>query len=253
MSQTNWKNFDWLKGIESTIINLRAGNPNQKLFAAFDADGTLWPGDLGENFFKWQIKNCLELKLPPDPWRYYRASKNSGDPRPAYLWLAQINQGIPLSKVRSWAQSAFQSVQNEQSFAFQHSLISLLLKHKVEIFIVTASIKWAVEPGVLQYGLGFDQVIGIETHCENNVITEKQKGVISYRAGKVTALLEKTGGIEPFLSCGNSMGDLELLECATHHKITVQSAPIGHELHSTESELTAIGKSKNWISISLIQ
>ncbi len=253
MSQTNWKNLDWLKGIESTILDLRKFHATQKLYAAFDADGTLWPGYLGENFFKWHIKNCHKLNLPPDPWDYYRKKKNSGDPRPAYLWLAQINQGQQLSQVRNWAKSAFQAVQNEQSFAFQHTLISLLLQHKVEIFIVTASIKWAVEPGVIQYGLGFDQVIGVETLCENNIVTNKQKGVISYREGKVKALLERTGGIQPFLSCGNSMGDLELLESATHHQITVQSAPAGHELYATESELSAISKSRNWISISLIQ
>ena len=77
--------------------------------AAFDADGTLWDSDLGEQFFQYQIEHCQlpKLKEVGDPWKYYRESK-SEDPRAAYLWLAQINRGQKIEQVRAWATDAIE-------------------------------------------------------------------------------------------------------------------------------------------------
>ena len=49
--------------IEKNIAELK--NSQKKLVAAFDADGTLWDADLGENFFQYQIDHKL-VELPPD-------------------------------------------------------------------------------------------------------------------------------------------------------------------------------------------
>src|SRR4051812_277802 len=79
---------------------------NSRPVAAFDADGTLWDTDLGENFFKWQVQHSNLPDLPKDPWRHYRDWKEGDDPRPAYLRLAQINKGQSLKQVQGWAEQA---------------------------------------------------------------------------------------------------------------------------------------------------
>lgn len=219
-----------------------------KPVAAFDADGTLWDTDMGESFFQYQIEHKL-VPLPPDPWSHYHEMKKlNGDPRAAYLWLAQINKDIPLETVRGWAQKSLEAIRPVPIFSEQKKLIELLLGKGVEVYVVTASIKWAVEPGAQTLGIDFDHVIGIETTVESGLLTERKKGIISYREGKVDALLEKTGGKKPFLASGNTMGDFHLLESASHISLAVSAAARDEALFKTEKELQEQAAQKSWLA-----
>ena len=113
----NYKNFstDIWNQIESTVNRLK--KQNQKLIAAFDADGTLWDTDLGENFFQYQIDNH-QCKFPQNPFDHYLEMKKiNNDPRSAYVWLAQINAGHKLETVQKWAQDAFNTIQPRPIFS----------------------------------------------------------------------------------------------------------------------------------------
>jgi phosphoserine phosphatase len=220
---------------------------NPRPVAAFDADGTLWDTDLGESFFKWQIQNANLPNLPADPWRHYRDWKEGGDPRPAYLWLAQINRGQSLKQVQDWAEKAVQDAEPIPIFEEQQKLIHWLLKHQVEVYIVTASVKWAVEPGARRLSLRDDQVLGVMTAVHNEVVTDQQFGLMTYREGKALALQEATGGQRPFFASGNTMGDFALLESATQLRLAVGAAPKGHELFETEENLRQEAISRGWL------
>lgn len=242
----NYKNFpdEYWTQIKLTLLNLKQeGKP---LVAAFDADGTLWDTDLGENFFQYQIDHQL-VPLPVDPWKHYLDSKKiNNDPRDAYVWLAQINAGQTVEQVREWSQKAFDQIQPKPIFAEQKKLIDLLLEHGVKVYIVTASIRWAVEPGARALGLTNDNVIGIETELIGNVVSDKKVLPITYRQGKVDALMAKTNGISPFLSAGNTIGDYELLLAATHFKIAVSAASRDDRLFKSENDLQTMAIEKNW-------
>ena len=216
------------------------------LYAAFDADGTLWDTDLGENFFQWQIANS-GLKLPPNPWKHYRDWKNSGDPRPAYLWLAQINADQKIETVRDWAEQAVKDLGTIPIFSEQQKLIHWLQSKNVEIYIVTASVKWAVEPGAQRLGIPFDHVLGVATKIHAGLVTNDQDGLITYREGKLQSLLEKTKGQKPFLSCGNTMGDIALLEGATELALCVGAATKDSELFPAEEKLREAAATKPWL------
>lgn len=190
-------------------------------YAAFDADGTLWDNDAGNAFFDYEIDNKL-IPLPEDPWKYVYAMKDK-DPRAAFLWLAQIHKGLPLTTVREWAQSSFDKNNGIHCFPAIKRLIDYLKSKNVEVFVVTASVKWAVEPCVAQLNIPFDNVLGVKTKVESGIITDIQDGPVTYREGKITALLEKTNGIKPILSCGNTMGDYWLLDNATHIPLAVRT------------------------------
>jgi HAD superfamily phosphoserine phosphatase-like hydrolase len=244
----NYKSFPdvyWQK-IESSLNELKA--TGQPIYAAFDADGTLWDTDLGENFFHYQIEE-KQVALPPDPWTYYlELKKLNNDPRAAYVWLAQINQSKPLEQVRKWAQQAFDQIQPNPIFSEQQKLIQLLKKNGVQVYVVTASIKWAVEPGARALGLTDDQVIGVETEVKNGLVTDIPVYPITYRAGKTEALLRKTQDQRPFLSSGNTVGDLELLLSATHIRLAVSAASRDDRLFKTENELMQKAEEFNWLS-----
>lgn len=243
MNYKPYPNEFWTN-IEKTILELK--NAQKPLIAAFDADGTLWDTDLGENFFHHQIDH-KQVPLPPNPFEHYLEMKKiNNDPRQAYVWLAQINQGKSVEQVRTWAKEAFENIKPNPIFAEQQRLIELLKNHGVKVYIITASIKWAVEPGAIAIGLGADSVIGVETAVKNGIITDIPILPITYRTGKVEALLQQTKQ-PPFLASGNTMGDFELLDCATHLRLAVSAASRDDRLFKTELELATEAKNKNWM------
>lgn len=213
--------------------------------AAFDADGTLWDTDLGEAFFHYQIDNKL-VDLPADPWNHYQELKKQ-DPTVAYLWLAQINKGQKIEVVQQWAAAAMKDISPVPVFDEQRKIIELFKSKGVQVYIITASVKWAVEPGAQLMGLSADSVIGVETEIENSLITDKQKGVITYQMGKVEALLERTNSKKPFFASGNTMGDFQMLNTSTSLAMAVSAANQDDRLFRTENDLLKIAEQKAWL------
>ena len=159
----------WTK-ITDTLKAIKS-NSSEPIIAAFDADGTLWDTDLGENFFQYQIDQ-KSVELPANPFSYYlELKKKNQDPREAYLWLAQINKGQNITDVRHWSQSAFDDLQPFPLFSEQKKLIDLFLENQVQVYIVTASVSWAVEPGARALGIPIENVIGVETRIKENLVT----------------------------------------------------------------------------------
>jgi phosphoserine phosphatase len=215
--------------------------------AAFDADGTLWKCDMGENFFQYKINHKL-VALPDDPWAEYARLKDESHPK-AYLWLAQILADKPIHEVREWARAALtQFGPAAPIFPWMKDLIQFLKAEGVKVHIVTASITWAVEPAAHLMGIAPEDVIGIETYVRAGKVTTEQKGPITYREGKVDGLLARTGGRHPVLAAGNTLGDLALLESASHVQlVNVSDTHEGHN-YGTEQELLAIGKLRGWLT-----
>lgn len=232
--------------LQSLLDDLEKHRPQGRAVAAFDADGTLWDADLGEGLFLYQIDNKL-VPLPTNPWGHYEHLKTVNN-RIAFLWLAQICKGVPITQVRQWAEQAVAS----KPLPIYEEIPKIIAKLKsldVEIYVVTASIKWAVEPGARRLGLTNDQVLGIETEVDaSGLVTDKQKGVISYREGKPEALLAKTGGLAPYFSVGNTEGDKWLLESSLALRLVMSSAPEDQELWITESKMLALAKERGWYS-----
>jgi phosphoserine phosphatase len=214
------------------------------VYAAFDADGTLWDFDLGETFFHYQIQNS-RLNLPRSPLQYYLDMK-AKNPQQAYLWLAQINQGKSIDQVRTWAEECVQKYGNLPIFPDVRELIEFLKSKNVIVYVVTASIKWAVEPGAKRLGIPFDQVLGVQTKIINGLVSDQQEGEITYRHGKPLALLNSNQGVDPILCAGNTTGDLQLLESSIGIKLALGSSGAGEDIHATESELANIAKERGW-------
>jgi phosphoserine phosphatase len=103
-------------------------------------------------------------------------------------------------------------------------------------------------PGAALFDIPPERVVGVKTKIENNIITDTQDGEITFREGKLKALLKETGGIKPFLCSGNSTGDLHLLEGATGIRLAVGAAGPKHELYKTENELREIASQRGWLT-----
>lgn len=230
--------------INSTLDRVLKDDPAP--VAAFDADGTLWDIDLGETFFRFQIDNSI-VELPRHPWELYQTTK-AEDPQKAYLWLAQICKNRRLETIHEWAKKAVEEQFPLPIFLEQKKVVDLFLSRGVQVYIITASVKWAVEPGAEILGLKKDCVIGVETEVINGLITDQQKGLITYRQGKVDALLARTNGKKPFFCSGNTMGDFQLLQAATHLSLAVSAASRDDKLFKTELELQENAEKFSWLS-----
>jgi phosphoserine phosphatase len=114
------------------------------------------------------------------------------------------------------------------------------------VYCVTASVKWAVEPGAQALGIAADCVIGIRTKVVNGLVTDELDGPITWREGKVVGLLEATGRKMPFLAGGNTMGDLALLDSASHIQIANIAAAKGDFNYETEMKLLDLAKRRCW-------
>lgn len=231
-----------LKSIDQALKQVK--NP----IAAFDADGTLWSHDAGEQFFNYEVEKKLVPNLPPDPWAHYNYMKAHVSKEAAYLWLAQINAGQPLEQVLKWSRECTTTLGPVPVFEAQQKIISHLKNSGVTVYIVTASIQWAVIPAAELYGIDADHVIGIRTKIKNGIVTDQQDGIITYREGKVHGLLERTNGQHPFYAAGNSEGDLPLLEAATHLRMVLASATAAEhaELHEIEQHMIGLAQSRGW-------
>lgn len=235
------------------LIARSAGQPRR--IAAFDADGTLWDDDAGEAFFRWQIEHCGFQHLPPDPWAHYKEWKKR-DPHGAYAWLAQISVGVPLEQVRVWANTCHQALAPWPVFKSIQELFHKLRSAGFEIYVVTASVKWAVEPAALHLlQVPYENVLGIETEIWPDsqgrpIVSDRVRVPITYRQGKADALLRATGGIRPLLAAGNTNGDTALLESASDFKLMIQSqSPLiseHPELLAAEKKLRDHGRPLGW-------
>lgn len=231
--------------LNKILEDLEKHRPKGRAVAAFDADGTLWDTDLGEMLFGYQVDNKV-VPLPEDPWGHYNYLKDEVSHPEAYLWLAQINNGVALTKVREWAEKAVAAHSPLPVFEEQKRILQKLKELEVEVYIVTASITWAVEPGARRLGLREDQVIGIETEVQNGIVTDKQKGVITYREGKAAAILARTGGVAPYFCAGNTEGDKWLLECSSALRLVMSANPESNENFATETRMIALAKERGW-------
>ncbi|PIU00457.1 MAG: haloacid dehalogenase [Bdellovibrionales bacterium CG10_big_fil_rev_8_21_14_0_10_45_34] len=241
--------------------------PEVKRVAAFDADGTLWNADVGEHFFNFEIaeskkkpearQNSLSSgSLMPlfdslnefeNPFDHYLKLKEKHPPT-AYLWLAQIHAGMPIEDVRTLAAESCATANPWPYFNDQRMLVSFLQENDFQVFIITASVKWSVEPFAKALGIDFDHVLGVSTLIDGGYVTEIQDGPVTWRKGKLEALLRATNGVAPVFCSGNTSGDLELLEASTIKPLAVRSRSNTGSLLKSELELYEVAKKKGWLT-----
>jgi len=240
-----YKDFstDLLSKIKQALeLRRKEGAP---LVAAFDADGTLWDTDIGESFFDFLIDE-QKVSMPDKPWDHYLCLVEQ-NPIDAYFWLCEILKGHPLAMIKKWAKEAIERRAPLPIFPQQKELIDFFHQNQVQVFVVTASIKWTVEPAAELLGISNSRVLGIETEVDpKGIITSNRIYPATYKTGKPEALLNATKGVAPFFSCGNSTGDTALLDSGKL-SLAVKSSAKQLGLATSERELQLHALNKGWL------
>ncbi len=211
--------------------------------AAFDADGTLWSCDVGRNFFHYQVQNRL-LK-PSHPQKQFNRIQQLEGKKSALQWLASIQVGCPLVRMQKWVKD-FLKLYPPQPFLFQKHLINWLCKHHVEVFIVSSSLKWVLDPAVRDYyPIPKDHIIGVETKIQKGSLTNQLIHPAPIQEDKVLAL-KKRISTPPVLVAGNTLSDQALLEFSQGVRLVVAGAKKTEKNYLSEQNLLQIAKNNKW-------
>lgn len=216
--------------------------------AAFDADGTLWSGDIGEVFFRDQVAQGTAPRAPKmDPWKVYCDDANGGDAVKAYGWLAQWNAGVREDDLNRWAEEFFAKHWQSRVFAPMQTFVKELHDAGFECWVVSGSIKWVVAAGAKRYGIPFNRVIGTAVTVNGGILTDQIDGVVPYRGGK-TVMVDSVIKQRPLFAAGNTYWDKELICTATTLGLSIHSEHPGEPNYDSEQKLQELAREKNWLS-----
>jgi len=217
-----------------------------KKIAAFDADGTLWDTDVGEGFFEFEVQNNL-FGIGESHWRHYKEiiCNLDQDTNAGYTWLAQIHAGQEEKDVVKAAHAYFDSFKQFPYFVEIKKLLETFKQNNVEIYVVSASIRWALEPFVKSLGLNLKNLIAVETEVINGIITDHPVIPIPFKVGKANAIQQAVNSKLDF-AFGNSMGDLAMLEACDYPTVITSTNQKSEILANSESSLQTIANFRDW-------
>ena len=206
----------------------------ERKVAVFDADGTLWKGDIGDRFLDYQLKNGQILAS--DVEDYYKAVSQGGHEAEIYSWPALWNAGRTVNEVELWSRECFESFKH-QIFPAQRALVQELQNSGFEVWVVSASVWWVVVAGVAHFGIPASRVIATKVLVdEQNRLVRQLAHPVPYKGGKVAAIHREIGKAPCFVS-GNSMGDYDMMNLAHGLVLAINSDQPGGLYFETEQTL----------------
>ena len=233
--------------ITSRIEEVINQNPSLKPnYVAYDADGTLWPNDLGLSFYKYQVKN---QGFPPrikDPVKEFLFHEKKPDRRDVLIWHAKAQAGLKLLDLEAQIKKFLEPSIFPKIFSFQLKLIDWFRKRKLKIFIVSSSLKWVLDEVLIRYGFLKEDILGVQTEVDDRgYITDRLLCPPPIASEKILAFKRKTHGLPPIFATGNTLSDESLLK-ASRVQLVCSMAKPGDRTYQSERGLLEMAKTHNW-------
>jgi phosphoserine phosphatase len=194
----------------AALLTRMAGPPG---LAAFDADGTLWDGDLGEAVLLALIREGQLLAAPPDPWNEYVARVNR-DPADGFGYAGRLMAGLSEELIRGTSARVFAAEFSAKVFPECRWLLQTLAQSGWVIYLVSASNRWSIEIAADSFGLPRERVLALDLDSDQGILTDRVCSPVPTLEGKPALLRARTDRF-PDLAFGNSFLDLPLLLSAT--------------------------------------
>lgn len=205
--------FAWEPDVEAAIeAMLSSGGPG---VACFDADGTLWSGDVVVSF----IEETLE-RLP--------ARGTPGFDHTLKRVLGEINYetaklqhavfaGLDADLAAKWSEASFSARIERTVYERVWSLVRQLESAGVEVWICSGSPEWLVLPGAARLGVPPERVLASRPGLRDGRF-EAEPIVVTAGPGKAEAVRRHIGD-SLFFAAGDSMSDFEMLKMARHRLV----------------------------------
>ncbi|HEY6769359.1 MAG TPA: haloacid dehalogenase-like hydrolase [Candidatus Sulfotelmatobacter sp.] len=184
--------------------------------AAFDCDGTLWSGDVGESFFAWEVqKQVVSQSLASEMQaRYgeYKAGRVTEDQMCGEL--VTMHAGMPETELIHAATEFWKHSFPGKIFSEMRDLVHRLQAAGCDLWAVSSSNSWVIRAAMQELDIPPDHVLAAEVEIRNSIVTDRLIRMPS-GPGKPKAL-RKVAGNEIDAAFGNSRWDIEMLEMARH-------------------------------------
>jgi phosphoserine phosphatase len=209
----------------TTLNRLMASN--QRGPATFDADGTLWGGDVGEGFFTWMLRNryypAKRIPTLRDAWDRYKAGTFDGDKM--YELMATGMAGMKETEVKRLAATYFDFVHKQRIYHPMQSLVGALSSTGFTPWVVSGSPWWVVAAGAKYFGIPESRVIGLSVRVDaDGRLTNEIVRPVPWKEGKAQRILSALGR-RPVIAAGNSTGDTSMLKIASGLPLVINPAP----------------------------
>lgn len=190
--------------------------------AAFDCDGTLWSGDLGERFFDWELRESYVFPDGPNreilsrTWRGRYAGYKRGEIDETTMCgdMVTMHQGVSERQMMQAASRFFDEFFIEQIFPEMRELVRRLRENGCDIWAVSSSNDWVIRAAMRHFGIPDDHILAAKVEVEKDISTNRLIRVPSGE-GKPEALREVVN--KPIdAAFGNSHWDTEMLAMAKY-------------------------------------
>jgi phosphatidylglycerophosphatase C len=207
--------------------------------AAFDADGTVWSGDIGEDLLRELALHQRLIDPPPgDPYAVYEGLFAKDPPR-AFAYCMEVMRGLEVSDVERLSDELIRTRFAARVFPSVRSALDLLREAGVAIYLVSASNAVTIRRAAIHLSLRPELALAVEGAVdERGQLTGQVLPPVTCGAGKVAALRPRLGGRKLALAFGNSLFDREMLELAEKAVIV---APRG-----VETPAVALASQRGW-------
>ncbi len=184
--------------------------------ATFDCDGTLWSGDAGEGFFKWELK---EAWLPEQIARWilaryadYKEGKVAEEVMCGEM--VTIHRGMREEVVQKACDAYFAREIAPTIFPEMRALVLRLREAGCDVWAVSSSSHWVIRSGMRGFGIPNDRILAAEAAVENGIVEDRLIRVPS-GPGKPEAIRSVLKSA-PDCAFGNAIWDREMLSMAKH-------------------------------------
>jgi phosphoserine phosphatase len=208
--------------------------------AAFDGDGTLWDGDVGEELLA-RLADDQKLIPPAGAGSFAEySSRFQLDPADAFAYAGRAMAGLREDFVTSEAERLFAERAGGGVFPPMRELVAELQRRSWSLYIVSASNRWSVAPAARLLGIDLDHVIALDVVVKDGRLSTEVLQPVPTLTGKPKLLRERAGRYAD-LAFGNSRLDLPLLESS---RVPVAVGP-----SSRTTPLLDEAERRRWISL----
>src|SRR5579859_5808718 len=188
--------MSWDPGVSRRLMEFLAAASAATL-AAFDADGTLWSVDVGEAFLRWagEEGKLKRWARGGAVWEEYQRRLDAGKVGQAFELCVTAFAGLRLDEVQAWARFYVDPRWKDYLFPPMRQLVQQLHRREAEVWVVSASPSWVVEPAAALLEIPASRVIAAEPRVEDGVIGEALAAPLPADASKVTALVPAPAGL----------------------------------------------------------
>lgn len=179
----------------------------------FDADGTLWRGDAGEDLLRYLVAEGLVTSSGGSVYGEYERILER-DHAAAYAFAVEVMAGLAQPRLERLCAEFFARRYAGRLFPWVRPLLSNLGERGFPVWLCSASPRWIIEAAADHLGIARANVLGVDAELDGDLLTRRIKQPVTCGPGKVTWLQRR--GVAPVLAFGNGDLDLDLLAFAAN-------------------------------------